>query len=230
MVIYMLAFFLLLEGARGEVIPVNQEECIRVNNVLRNLHNGTKPVTWSSTLATHAQEWANHLALVGNLQHAKNINEGENLYWTSGTGTCADATLSWYDEYKDYDYSTTKSAGGAIGHFTQVVWKPTTHIGVGIAKSSSGTYIVARYSPQGNFVMINYGEDYTTARLRVYTKEVAQRTEGAKTPSIYELIPSRCVDGLDGRCVDYKSYFSCDHSYVKFHCPLLCKQCSVASG
>ncbi|KAJ7377239.1 hypothetical protein OS493_030050 [Desmophyllum pertusum] len=42
-----------------------------------------------------------------------------------------------------------------IGHFTQVVWKATTHVGVGLKKivNSDGkteTYVVARYSPPGN--------------------------------------------------------------------------------
>ena len=39
-----------------------------------------------------------------------------------------------------------------IGHFTQMVWKSTTKIGVGIAYRGSETYIVARYRAPGNYV------------------------------------------------------------------------------
>ena len=69
-----------------------------------------------------------------------------------------------YNELNDYSYGTTKTTNGkAIGHFTQVVWKASVRIGVGLASVNSGgftnTYIVARYAPQGNFVVY---PDFTT--------------------------------------------------------------------
>ena len=46
-----------------------------------------------------------------------------------------------------------------LGHFTQVVWKDSKKLGVGIAVSSSGgVYVVARYSPPGN-VMNQFAEN-----------------------------------------------------------------------
>ena len=39
------------------------------------------------------------------------------------------------------------------GHFTQVVWVNSTELGMGHAKSQSGSvYTVARYAPAGNFM------------------------------------------------------------------------------
>lgn len=39
-----------------------------------------------------------------------------------------------------------------IGHFTQIVWKNTQYLGVGIAKNAYGrTVIVATYFPPGNY-------------------------------------------------------------------------------
>ena len=39
------------------------------------------------------------------------------------------------------------------GHFTQVVWKDSKHLGVGKARSSNGKIIVvANYDPPGNFI------------------------------------------------------------------------------
>ena len=37
------------------------------------------------------------------------------------------------------------------GHFSQCVWHSTTHVGMGKAQAQNGaTFIVARYTPQGN--------------------------------------------------------------------------------
>ncbi len=63
-----------------------------------------------------------------------------------------------YNEIKDYRYASP-GFSGATGHFTQVVWKDSTKVGVGIAHSAPDgagfitTYIVAKYTPQGNFYM-----------------------------------------------------------------------------
>ena len=41
---------------------------------------------------------------------------------------------------------------GVTGHFTQVIWKESTELGFGVAKSSdSSIYVVANYHPGGNF-------------------------------------------------------------------------------
>jgi len=36
------------------------------------------------------------------------------------------------------------------GHFTQVVWAATTHVGA--ARSADGTYVAANYFPAGNII------------------------------------------------------------------------------
>ena len=65
---------------------------------------------------------------------------------------------SRYNEIKDYHYSYP-GFSGATGHFTQVMWKATQKVGVGIAVSSPDsqgmvtTFIVAKYTPQGNKYM-----------------------------------------------------------------------------
>ena len=60
-------------------------------------------------------------------------------------------TTSWYNEIKDYDF-TKPGFSMQTGHFTQVIWKSTTQMGIGYAKSESGNYYgVANYYPAGNF-------------------------------------------------------------------------------
>jgi hypothetical protein len=44
------------------------------------------------------------------------------------------------------------------GHFTQVIWKASTKLGLGAACASDGSvYVVGNYSPQGNFRMNGAG-------------------------------------------------------------------------
>jgi hypothetical protein len=39
-----------------------------------------------------------------------------------------------------------------VGHYTQMVWRETREVGIGMAQSKHGLYVVARYSPAGNIV------------------------------------------------------------------------------
>ena len=61
-----------------------------------------------------------------------------------------------YDEESNYNYQTGTSNGGKIGHFTQIVWKGTTKLGIAKASTTTkkngfyATYVVAQYSPAGN--------------------------------------------------------------------------------
>ena len=68
----------------------------------------------------------------------------------------------WYREIDYYNYAKPSYRGPngeALGHFTQLVWKASTKLGIGVSmtKFESGgrlwdAYIVvAHYSPTGNF-------------------------------------------------------------------------------
>ncbi len=76
-----------------------EEACIAAHNKARTRHNETEGLTWDSTLAEEAQDWANQLADLGGmtLQHGA---YGENLYASASTAssflaTPAQATYSW---------------------------------------------------------------------------------------------------------------------------------------
>ncbi|CAK8684015.1 unnamed protein product [Clavelina lepadiformis] len=43
-------------------------------------------------------------------------------------------------------------------NFTQVVWKESTHVGIGIASGAKGTFVVANYKPAGNVTNRGYFE------------------------------------------------------------------------
>ncbi len=133
---------------------------------LVSLHNkaraevGIGPVTWSKTLAIHAQEWANHLASTNcRLQHRPTSGKykrehGENLFMgTAGHFGVADAVTSWENEKKHYHGQTLAPSNWyASGHYTQMVWKSTTQIGCAKVECKGNMIVVCNYDPAGNIM------------------------------------------------------------------------------
>jgi len=132
-------------------------DALNGHNKYRKLH-GVPPLTLSKDLSDAAEEYANHLARTNTFSHSGDPLYGENLYWSwssdSGWMLTGDEPVdSWYDERIGYDYG--REPGDAeTGHFTQLVWAKSLHLGVGVAKSSSsGKYIVVmKYDPAGNYL------------------------------------------------------------------------------
>ncbi|KAI8424435.1 hypothetical protein MSG28_002927 [Choristoneura fumiferana] len=120
-----------------------------------------KSVIWDEELAAKAAHWA-----------AKNPNGhnpdrtvGENIYWYSTTASsyklnADDALEAWFDEHKDFYFGAIKPEdfGGSkqIGHYTQMIWSDSTHVGCGIAQSHDGAWnkftVVCNYGPPGNYI------------------------------------------------------------------------------
>jgi uncharacterized protein YkwD len=128
-------------------------EALQAHNNYRKIHHA-EPLKLNRELCKIAQNYADHLANIGRLQHSDNCYHndamGENLYCCLGKEpTGSSVTTSWYSEIKQYDYSGDWSNG--TGHFTQVVWKETTEVGFGKTKAQSGKiFVVANYYPAGN--------------------------------------------------------------------------------
>ncbi len=117
---------------------------------------GTPPLQWSAQLAAVAQTWANHLAKDANcsLQHTRSNTYGENLFGGSGMAyTAVDAANSWYSEKPKYGGGElTNDNWAASGHYTQMVWRNTTQVGMGQATCNGAIVIVAEYDPAGNYM------------------------------------------------------------------------------
>ena len=117
---------------------------------------------WSSSLSEDASEWAAKMANEERMYHSENDSrpgQGENLFYTTATDSLTsarNASQLWYEEIELYTYSPILSGENdfyEIGHYTQMVWENTTEVGMAMAVSKSGkTYVVARYSPGGNYV------------------------------------------------------------------------------
>ncbi|XP_031549606.1 cell wall protein PRY3-like isoform X2 [Actinia tenebrosa] len=135
-------------------MDVFARKSLEAHNKYRAQHN-VQALTWSNSIAREAEAWAKTLAKKGKLMHNKDrkSGEGENIFMSSAAdfeSVGADATDSWYSEVEKYDFKR----GGhqpQTGHFTQVVWKESTELGMGRAKSKNGmVFVVARYKPAGN--------------------------------------------------------------------------------
>ncbi|CAF1421635.1 unnamed protein product [Adineta ricciae] len=133
-------------------------EALRVHNVLRARH-GVPPLVLDDKMSKKAQDYAEFLANNGLLQHSSPEERdelGENIFAEFEARPENNLDLgrrvaqAWYDEIKNYDYSNPGFAMNT-GHFTQVVWKDTNKLGIGVVfVPDRKIIVVGRYSPPGN--------------------------------------------------------------------------------
>lgn len=108
-------------------------------------------LTWSDTIASAAQTWANGC----NWSHSSNAY-GENIYAVSGDTVTGQAVVDdWASESVDYDYATN-SCSNVCGHYTQVVWADTTQVGCGVKVCTTNSPFPAKYGPTWTFVVCDY--------------------------------------------------------------------------
>ncbi|XP_016130756.1 uncharacterized protein [Sinocyclocheilus grahami] len=136
-----------------------EAEFLQSHNAYRKQH-GAPALTINKNLCRSAQAWAEHLLSITTLKHS-NKDYGENLYyaWSSATKklTGHEAVESWYSEIKDYNFGRP-GFSSKTGHFTQVVWKDTKEVGVGLATDGNTTFVVGQYLPAGNITNAGYFE------------------------------------------------------------------------
>ncbi|XP_068722772.1 venom allergen 3-like [Montipora capricornis] len=132
------------------------------HNEFRRVH-GVPSMTLDREMCDEAKAYAGRLAAQGTLKHAsreERKGRGENLYYSCSSedpGTTEDAVEAWYSEVCEpgYYFDRESNSGGTL-HFTQLVWKESTKLGIGLAESTKDgmkcAYVVARYEPAGNMM------------------------------------------------------------------------------
>jgi uncharacterized protein YkwD len=151
-----------IDNTGSKIYTEDDRAILDHHNKIRNDLN-IPPLTWSTDLEAYAQDWADSLATSYNcnLMHRENQGEntqgyGENLYGGSSAESFKpiDASLAWYSEIQQYTYvKLDENNWHNTAHYTQMIWKNTKEVGVGIATCpAGGIIVVANYNPPGNYV------------------------------------------------------------------------------
>jgi len=124
------------------------------HNIYRRRHRSPDIRGDDEEIHRTAQRYAEYLANNDKFEHSGG-KYGENLAGTGGANqeeAVRNAVRMWYNEEPKYDYNNPGFSKGT-GHFTAVVWKSTTHVGIGVARNTKKNWwvVVANYNPPGNF-------------------------------------------------------------------------------
>lgn len=127
------------------VLPVGLNvSAIERHNQYRALHKAP-PLEWNFDLERVAQQWADRCIF----EHSNNPY-GENL--AMGHSSITHAIDAWYGEVKDYTDYRNGRFGMDTGHFTQVVWVGTKHLGCAKGNCPGKPSLwVCVYNPPGNY-------------------------------------------------------------------------------
>ena len=118
----------------------------------------TRPLIWSDTLEAEARDWAVDLIDSGRFAHdPRPHGHGENLWmgWGERVFTPEDMVGDWIEERRDYRPGVCPNVSRtgdwvAVGHYTQLIWRDTTHVGCAVASRGDRAVLACRYSPPGN--------------------------------------------------------------------------------
>ncbi|XP_029468794.1 uncharacterized protein LOC115097266 isoform X2 [Rhinatrema bivittatum] len=137
-----------------------EKDFLTAHNTYRKQH-GAPALQLSRDLCKSAQKWADHLLSIQTLQHS-GTDQGENLFYKYSSSAREmpgqEPVDSWYNEVKNYNFSRPGFHGNT-GHFTQVVWKDSREVGVGMATDGKGLFfVVGQYNPAGNITNAGYFE------------------------------------------------------------------------
>lgn len=120
--------------------------------------NQAPPMAWDTNVATFSQQWSYHLSTTNTFEHSGTKLYGENLAMLEGYGNDVVALIKksidlWYNEISLYDF-TNPTFSPSTGHFTCLVWKSSTHFGMGITMdlAKQKAVISMNTSPPGNIM------------------------------------------------------------------------------
>ena len=119
---------------------------------------GTRPLIWDEGLEAEARAWANELIASGQFLHDPALHgHGENLWtgWGGRVWTPEEMVDEWTAKKRNYVSGVFPNVSRTgdwvdVGHYTQVVWGGTTHVGCAIASRDDRSVLACRYSPPGN--------------------------------------------------------------------------------
>jgi uncharacterized protein YkwD len=130
---------------------------LNLHNRARAYYGDVPALSLDERLNQRAQKYAEHLASNEStrLDHSKTPNLGENLcrfFNSIGRVLTAERVMNEFLKQAElYNFDSGSDYSKATCHFTQVVWKASRRLGVGVAKSGRGQwFVVCNYDPAGN--------------------------------------------------------------------------------
>lgn len=115
-------------------------DCLKAHNEYRNKH-GVPSLKLNKRLCRYAEEWARVIAARGVLAHRSNSEYGENIFCVWSSSVLANGVVcgrepvdNWYGEVDKHVFGKEPSTL-KTGHFTQVVWKDSRELGVGVGSN-----------------------------------------------------------------------------------------------
>jgi len=143
-------------GLSKEQINNFRNQVLEQSNYYRQKH-GLPIFTTDDDLTNLAQNWADNISRRNIMQHRENNKYGENIYSDSDSiDLGVKAVDAWYNEMKYFqldDNENDISGKQEMFHMTQLLWRPSSKIGVGVSKSPRGGYfVVVNYDPRGNYI------------------------------------------------------------------------------
>lgn len=134
-----------------------QERWLAAHNGER-VRLGQTPLAWDDGLARDAAIWAKNLAASRSFEHDTQKKQGENLWQGSkGEYSPEDMVGLWIEEralFKNGKFPDVSTSGKweDVGHYTQLIWHGTSHVGCALASNDEDDVLVCRYSPPGNWI------------------------------------------------------------------------------
>lgn len=118
------------------------------------------PLAWDPVLAAGAAAWAEHLSRSGRFAHSPDLPdqepEGENIWGgTPGHYLPEHMVGLWIAEkaqFKPGVFPDNSRTGRLedVTHYTQLIWRRTTHVGCGASSAGGEEILVCRYRTAGN--------------------------------------------------------------------------------
>ncbi|XP_025832546.1 uncharacterized protein LOC108744182 isoform X2 [Agrilus planipennis] len=210
---------------RSLILELFKKEFIHCINGFRILH-GVQPLKQSNTISNFSQEHANKILETGKIEGSHSKYYGESIgYFDINLLLLNDAYGICTYWYSDYGFRNYRGTNG-----TQMIWKETTHLGIGVSEDVAGFFVVVNYYPKGNIK----GDYYVNVprRLKQISDEDVCRLPRERGVC-QAMIPRFYYDGSSGTC-RFFIYGGCggnNNNFETLHsCTLKCVNSKLAAS
>jgi uncharacterized protein YkwD len=142
---------------RFTVPDKNAERMLAAHNQAR-AEVGVPPLVWDRELAVGAADHAARMSTAGRTHASRAGREcvRENLLQSLKGGRTPEQMVGvWIAEkthFKPGTFPEVSTTGdwSQVGHYTQIIWATTTHVGCAVHSDARYDWTVCRYTPPGN--------------------------------------------------------------------------------